>query len=277
MPVRDKLPVVVGVDGSAAGIRAVEWGVDEAYRRTWRLHLVHVPPGRGSVARAAGRQLLEGAAQVAHARRSLVDITSDVLPGPVASTLIDAATQGSILAVGARGNSHDPGLLLGSTARQAVAGARGPVVVVRDEPPGHRFGVPRVAVGIAGTEPSTAAVDFAIRAAELRHAELGAVHAWEPALVPAYPAPGSPGDGWAEGIARAHEVIKGVFGARAQDALTVRAEPVPGTAWSALLQASTEAELLVLGRGSGTEPPVLGPTLRVVLRRAQCPVAVVPG
>jgi nucleotide-binding universal stress UspA family protein len=133
--------IVVGVDGSDAAGRALDWAASEAIRRGEPLHLVAawtVPlslgysfASSGPRVRDAAREALEQAA--AEVRRRAPDLTLtteavELSPGPA---LVAAAKGADLLVVGSRGLGGFQGLLLGSVSQYCARHAECSVVIVR--------------------------------------------------------------------------------------------------------------------------------------------------
>ncbi|WP_328500536.1 universal stress protein [Streptomyces sp. NBC_00457] len=138
-----------------------------------------------------------------------------------------------------------------------------------------------IVVGIDGSEASMAALRWATEQAHALHAEVVAVHAWEPvgprfapyAPVSALPTVTEQRDQAAELLASA---VREVFGPRIDSA--VRAVLVEGPPEQVLLQQAHGALLLALGRkahGQHGLPPV-GTVGRACLPHATVPVVAVP-
>jgi nucleotide-binding universal stress UspA family protein len=140
-----------------------------------------------------------------------------------------------------------------------------------------------VVVGVDGSEPAQAALEFAAGEAALRNAQLRIVSAWEipPTVYAGGFAPGidqSTLDGFAEG---AEKIV--------QDAISVVRELQPsvecegratqGQPAEVLLEAAQDAELVVVGnRGrGGFASLLLGSVSQQVVHYASCPVTVVRG
>ena len=142
----------------------------------------------------------------------------------------------------------------------------------------------RIVVGIDGSPEAAAALRWALEEAELRGAEVEAVHAW------AFTAPVTPADTglvpmtWTDGADAldatreaaehvAHDQVRAVAGDRASVDVTV----VQGDAADALLARAENADLLVVGnRGRGNLAQVLfGSISARVSDKAHCPVVVV--
>ncbi|MFF5721332.1 universal stress protein [Streptomyces buecherae] len=284
--------LVVGVDGSRSSLRAVDWAADEAARLGLPLRLLHASlweryegltqssgPHDEDGQEAVDRLVVE-ALERAERRAPGVKVTADVLPEETVPALRRASAHAYALVVGSRGRGALTGVLLGSVSLAVTARAVGPVIVVRGGPRALGGGFGRVVVGVGGRPDTSDAVRFACAEAAAREAELEAVHAWrQPASATVE---GSLLFGAAVPAREAHarQTLQAALRApiSAHRCLTVRRETVEGTARKALLDAAQAADLLVVGarrRGDG-RGLWLGRTVREVLHRAPCPVAVVP-
>ncbi len=279
--------MVVGVDGSDYADHALRWAVEEGRLRragvvailAWGYLDQHPLPGAEAFdpsygeheARAAldafvERALGESASSVA--RRAVCDLP--------ARALLDAATNADLLVVGARGLGGLRGLLLGSVSQRCAHLATVPLAIIREHAEASKSA--RIVVGVDGSDNSRAALDWAVDEARRRRRGLIVVNAWDD---------GSSGletlafahepDG-AEAVAR--ELVESMIGDRVgTDAdLDVEAVVVPGGAASALVEASTEALLLVVGnRGHSTfGGMLLGSVAQQAAHHARCPVVLVP-
>ncbi|MDC2948885.1 universal stress protein [Streptomyces heilongjiangensis] len=288
-----ELPLVVGVDGSDSSLEALDWAVDAAARHGLSLRIVHaslweryegVLPSF-SADRTAGKAMAEhiaaSCAERARLRDPDVKISSDVLPDDAVSALLHAAHTSFALVTGSRGRGGIAGLLLGSVSLVVAARAECPVVVVRGGERNRQGSFGRVVVGLGDPADSSAAVRFAFREAQARGCALHAVRAWR-----------SPAHAHAEHPLIADDAA-GAHEERASALLTdalrdaVRDHPqvdvsrrtVEGPAHKVLLEASTDADLVVVGahRRHGPVGLQLGRAAHVLLHHAGCPVAVVPG
>src|SRR5690606_16334948 len=138
MTAGQRLPVLVGVDGSEACRAAIEVGVGEARRWGRPVRLLHVA-GDGDldtadVSISDADALLADALAYATAAAPEIAVTAEVVPGKVVPTLLAEARQAALLVVGERGRGGFAGLLVGSVAGQLAAHASGPVIVARDTP-----------------------------------------------------------------------------------------------------------------------------------------------
>ncbi|AXE23956.1 universal stress protein [Streptomyces globosus] len=286
--------VVVGVDGSASSLAAVEAAAREARWRGAGLRVVHaflwpamhVPLGPAPLGPPEGglRDMVEGlvAEAVARARSTApgVDVSHAVVTGEALTVLEAQSRAADLVVVGSRGMGGFVGLLIGSTAVHLAAHGGCPVLVVREG--GDEKGP--VVVGVDGSAAGEQAIEFAFAEAALRGAPLKAIHAWTLWNTP--PAEIHEGaDTYVDppsGLAEAEELL-------VSEALAGRREQYPGVSVEpralrsqtreALIAASRSAQLLVVGaRGrGGFAGLVLGSVSQAVLHHAHCPVAVVRG
>ena len=152
--------VVVGVDGSAGAKDALRWALAEARLRHWPVRAVHAwmfgyiggsvegyPYWGGSLGsytslgvdlgdlhRAADDLLERALAEVGNETEG-VEIERQVVQGPAAEVLVNAAAPDDLLVVGSRGHGGFADLLLGSVSQQCVHHALCPVVVVHPPKP----------------------------------------------------------------------------------------------------------------------------------------------
>ena len=104
-------PVVVGVDGSKAALRAALWAVDEAVSRDTPLRLVHVAPASGhglDEALAEARDVLHRAWTEVEATGKPVKIESDIVRGDPGQALVDASHTAQLVCVGWKGTHDSP-------------------------------------------------------------------------------------------------------------------------------------------------------------------------
>lgn len=286
-----KKAVVVGVDGSPESLAAADWAAREAALRGLPLRIVHawlwqpldIPlvQNRETEAQAARAVLREAEEQVAE-RYPELPVSSRVLPETAVVALLAEAERSALLCLGTRGHGALLGFLLGSYGQQVIAGANCPVVSVRaydGEYPVRENG--EVVVGQQGSpEESADVLGFAFAAASVRGVPLRAVRAWS--LPPVYT--------WSASLALA-DASGGLepFERKAlQEAVAPWREKYPevkvtehvemGSAGQVLVEESTEAQLMVVGRRARRAPvgTRIGSAAHAVLHHARCPVAVVP-
>jgi nucleotide-binding universal stress UspA family protein len=127
-------PVVVGIDGSTAALRAALWAVDEAVSRDTPLRLVHVMPASGhglDEALADARDVLHKAWTEVEATGKPVKIESDIVHGDPADALVGASRSAHLVCVGWKGTHDSSRGRRGPTAASVARAAASPVAVVR--------------------------------------------------------------------------------------------------------------------------------------------------
>lgn len=143
-----------------------------------------------------------------------------------------------------------------------------------------------IVVGLDGSDASRAALAWTLAEARLRGSTVRAVHAWQIpamgsgeapwAMIP----PGSYVDVAADDIEKAaHEALDREIEDANAVGVTVERYVEEGSAADVIVEASRDAELIVVGtRGRGAVATlVLGSTSQHVIHNAQRPVVVVPG
>jgi len=138
-------PVAVGVDGSPASRRALEWAVTEAAAKGTKVLAIgaYLVPNLASAApypawspalkeelADEAKNVLSGLVSATAKSHPEVEIEAKVVEGPPATVLIEASKHASALVVGSRGHGGMVGSLLGSVSHRCVAHAYCPVVVV---------------------------------------------------------------------------------------------------------------------------------------------------
>ncbi len=146
--------------------------------------------------------------------------------------------------------------------------------------------MPGIIVGVDGSEHSLSALDWALNEADLRKTPLTVVSV-SPIVTGIYGPGYAPGDYYPveeESRAQAEKatqdlVNQAVERRGAAPAATVAVRALSGTAADELINASADADLLVVGaRGAGGFARlVMGSVSTQVTHHALCPVVVVPG
>ncbi|MFI1202423.1 universal stress protein (plasmid) [Streptomyces sp. BHT-5-2] len=285
-----ELPLVVGVDGSDAGLRALDWAVDEAVRHGLPLRLVYAsrweryegvaPREDAPEEQAMADRVVASAADRAARRNPEVEVSVQVLADDPVAALLREAPYATAVVLGCKGRGEFADLLLGSVSLSVAARARHPVVVVRGDRAGLESGHDRVLLGVGDSAQGAAAVRFAFREAEARGCVLDAVRAWR---CPAY----ETGDRAHRAAGPEHHyeqqasaLVDAVVAeeAEAHPTVHVRRTTVEGPAHKVLVRRSAAADLLVLGarQRHGHFGLQLGRVGHAALHHAACPVAVVP-
>lgn len=277
--------VVVGVDGSEASLRALDWAAEQAVLEHRPLTMLHAASGwmltAGDVdpttyaeaMRAEGRAVVQGACAAIEERHSFLELRSDVILDDPRRVLLDASEHAYLLVVGSRGRGPIKSLLLGSVGVAVTHHAGCPVVVRR--PHGVEAGGLGIVVGTDGMRHSEPAVDWAFHLAALRGMPLTLART----VFDGLPAGGVGLDERGnEGLrAQLHEVAE-QFGRR-HPPVEVSLRVQRGLPDEALATAASGMDMLVVGthvRRSIFGLLDLDVTTRLV-EHAPCYVAVVPG
>ncbi len=152
----DTYRIVVGVDGSDGGDRALRWAVREAAERggtvqaviAWNWEAIGAPPTFADVddPRERAERTLAAAIVAALTAGPGVSVAAEVVRGYPAQVLVEAARDADLLVLGSHGHGRVFHAVLGSVAEECVRAATCPVVVVP---------VPRLVRGRAEAVPST--------------------------------------------------------------------------------------------------------------------------
>ncbi|MCL1871433.1 MAG: universal stress protein [Promicromonosporaceae bacterium] len=179
--------VVVGVDGSEEGYRALDWAAAAADRHEARLSVVgtFVVPlspapvsaltNPGGLHAGADRAVARALQRVGPSRPGGRDVACDVVPGAAAHVLVQRSRIADLVVVGRRGLGAVDRVLAGSVSSAVAAMGHGQVVVV----PASASGTAprRVVVGLASDENPGPVLEAAFDEAELLGARVEVVHA----------------------------------------------------------------------------------------------------
>lgn len=264
--------IVVGYDGSEHAGAAVDWAALEAAERQRALVVVHAAdyPGEPGPlapqvfsperARRSGRQkAVEGAARAWRVAPG-VDVRAEVKLADPVRALLGASRTAELVVVGNRGHSEAVEVLLGSVSFAVSARAHCPTVVV-PRAARRRPGLP-VVVGIDGRANCLRALSFAADVAVRGSAGLMVLTAV-----------GQDEDD----AARVANAACAAVRVQWPDLTDVRSTVVDAPAGEALVEASRDASLVVVGsRGrGGFSGLVSGSVSHDAIVGAACPVAVV--
>ncbi|GAA2919364.1 MULTISPECIES: universal stress protein [Streptomycetaceae] len=277
---------IVGVDGSEHARAAALWGAAEAARHRHGLYLVHAADldrldrfasfETSEHVRDNGDTVLTEAAQEVRHRFPGLDLTLELSRRSPVPALHAASRPQDIIVVGGRGSGGFGPLLLGSVGLGAVVGSPAPVVVVRGES-AEREGSPVTAA--VRDERDAVWVVRAAQEAQVRRCPLRLLNVRN-LLTRFGSRPASPDD--AAQFAASGERLLADLASRVREGnpgLTVQTEVVTArSAASALVEASREANLLVMGSHERRSVSVLGlgHVAHALLHHSHCPVQIVP-
>ncbi len=293
--------ILVGVDGSAPALHAVDWATAYARRVGRSLHLVcsYTLPSftaaslDGGYAALDDTAIQEGARAVldeatARVEEAGVRVEATITTGDAAGVLVELSREHGLVVVGTRGRGGFAERLLGTVSSALPAHAYCPTVVVpyRGAAVGEAGQAPapitplrRIVVGVDGSASAEVALRHAIRVALAWDAELVAVAgvpigagagllAWLPASID-----------HEQILADLTEGLRVVCSQyeQAHPGLTIRRIVLDGTGAELLTEFSQASDLIVVGsRGrGGFRGLLLGSTSQAVLHHSNCPVMVV--
>ncbi|MFF1697800.1 universal stress protein [Streptomyces sp. NPDC058257] len=285
-------PVVVAVDGSAGGDHALEWALTAARLRRAPLRIVHVrqyamPSADGPYLPPVDHSpdadpVTERVRAALEGRPELPPLTIEVVDGAPGPDIPRLGDEARLLVVGSRGRGGFVSLLLGSNGLACARDAACPVVVVRPDDERTESAEPSVVLGLDALSPHEDTIGLAFAEAALRGAKLRAVCAC-PGPVLAYTATGD-----FVTSAEADEASVAQYAKLAAEQLApfkerypkvnVEQEILSGDAAALLVEASRDADLVVVGRHRNRRllGRLLGSVTNAVLLHAQGAVAVVP-
>lgn len=290
-----KRHVLVGIDGEEGGRIALRYGAQEASRLGIGLHLLHVwpdarpligdwrsfTPAVASDNERMGRRILDEHAAMARDLAPGVEVATTLVHGDRVAHLVIATNRATLTVLGDESQPLLDKILVGTVLTGVAGKASAPVVIV----PAAWSGAPEpqsartdVVVAVKSCAGSAELVRRAMQIASDRQAPLTLVHAWRLPLVYDDVIADRVGeDGWEEA---ARTVLRAVVDSVRRDVpddLEVRIDVRHGQPARALVDASENASLLLLGRRShGFASGHLGATSRAVLRAVSCPVEVLP-
>ncbi|GGV41534.1 hypothetical protein GCM10010277_30280 [Streptomyces longisporoflavus] len=285
-------PVVVAVDGSSGGDHALEWALTEARLRQAPLRIVHVrqyamPLADGPYMptidhRPDADPVVDRVRRRLEGRTDLPSLTVEIVEGAPGHEIPRLGDQARLLVLGSRGRGGFTSLLLGSNGLASARDAACPVVVVRPGEEVMAGAGPCVVLGLDALDPHDETNGFAFAEAALRGAVLRVVCAY-PGPVLVYTATGDFVTSAEADEASAKEYTRlaagqlAPFQERYPD-VRIEQEILPGDAAGILVDASREAELVVVGRHRRGRAlgRLMGSVTNAVLLHAKGAVAVVP-
>ncbi len=283
--------VVVGVDGSDDGLRAVRFGASVSHTFDAELLLVHAVDDAmlagawgvvydPEVLQNAGVTANEQAMQHALSNTEISpnDIRTEVVLGSPGGVLGRLSEVADLIIVGRRSVSGLERMFVGSTSVSVVANASCPVLVISDAAhPQEVGGQKLLGVGMNTSPGNHTVLEHAFKRAEQFGARLEIVHALQPPVGLLGPKM-SPAD-----LEEQLRYIKGGLEALAQQTATrhpgveYRVVVVADSPINELVSRSSSYDLLVLGTSGSKLPGFgLGGLMRGLLAHAECPLYIVP-
>lgn len=265
--------ILVGVDGSEDGLRAVRYATRAALAADRGLWIVNVADPGAMVTgmwelvvttqalEDAGHAIVEEAAAAA-AKLGLPSerITLDVQVGKAADVLAGLSAKADLLVVGRRSMSGLERMFVGSTSVAVAASAHCPVIVISASSTPHQTGGQgTVAVAISSWPPHSSALEWGAAEATLRKARLRVVH-----VVPAEA--GTQPSALADSTAELEKRLAALRGQHPDTPIDL--EVLVGTPIDELIALSEAVDLLILG----VHPEHLRGLARGVLAHSHCPV-----
>ncbi|WP_168200786.1 universal stress protein [Allokutzneria sp. NRRL B-24872] len=292
--------VVVGVDGTEAGGRALAFAVEEARVRRAPLEIRHcwqapreatAPSGTvmpivslGARPTATAERLVAAAWERAVTVLPAHQVHAELLEGPAGAALAELVTPADVLVVGARSTHRLAARWLGSTASRVLNEAPSAVVVVPPRTttttttPAERPFAGHVVLGVAPSTATAAVLRLGFAEARAHGWPLAAVHAAPKAdldsaiderTLEVRLSPLPPEYGYLQRVLEHWQ--------HSDPSVEVRRAVFHGPAPTALARAAVGARLLVVGRPhrSGLRRGI-EPLAERLVARCLCPVAVTP-
>ncbi|MFT3715908.1 MAG: universal stress protein [Gordonia sp. (in: high G+C Gram-positive bacteria)] len=283
--------ILVGVDGSPAALNAVRWAAGAAQLEGADLKIVAayttttsdyapglvIPQDVIDAIRGEVSKNVQDAAAAAREVAPDIKIEGSIAEGDAARVMIDFSEDASAVVLGSRGLGGVKGLFLGSVSTSTAAHAKSRVVIV---PPDASINEGPIVVGVDDSKVSDPAVAEAYRQADLRKAELIAVHTWTPLDADALHGFGLSADEIDEMSNQAVEAVSQRMAGYAADYPDVQVKRVviPEEPGKAILDAADDSAAMIVmgsrGRG-GFTGLLLGSRSQKVLHNAKVPVMIV--
>ncbi|NEC67711.1 universal stress protein [Streptomyces sp. SID9727] len=279
--------VIAGVDGSDESLAAVEWAAEEARVRQVPLALVHIeelpanpeiPLAQLTEAAERAEGLLRATADRLRAEHAGMEVSVAQSKGRAAEELTAAANTADLTVLGSRGLGRMTGFLAGSVSLAVVGAALNPVVLVRAQD--ERIAAPGgMLVGVDVDRAPDALFAFAFEEAARRNLDLRFLHSWTLPASYGYAALMDP----ALGVDQSEHLTRTLLDLmepwhRRYPEVEATAKAVVGSPALQMVEASRDAELVVVGRRSRRLPlgPHLGHVAQAVIHHSPAPVVIVP-
>ncbi|SRX94163.1 Universal stress protein family protein [Mycobacterium tuberculosis H37Rv] [Mycobacterium shimoidei] len=176
-------PVVVGIDGSDAAIKAAEWATKEALHQDVPLRLVHVMQTAHRLQQEYAESALRAACAAVEATGLPVKVDTSAIRGDAGSVLLEESRGASLVCVGSVGIGRVASMLLGSTARKLAEQAHCPVAIIRRDDDATASPGGFIAVVLDDQPGNDEVVRWAMEEARVRRASVLALGVWRWALL----------------------------------------------------------------------------------------------
>lgn len=268
-------PVMVGVDGSTASIRAALWAAEEAAGRDTSLDLIYVvDPDRVENlddAMAAARHAIHRTWETVTKSDETVKLNAEILLGNPIVKLTEVGRRAALLCLGHKGTKDSAPSARGSTAAGLLRAAPTSVAVVRRRHTHRLKSLQRwIVVALDESAESHSVLQTALDEAQLRGAPVLALTTW--ATADAHPNDASEG---VSGIrAKMDRYLKEAHEDPAD--LQVCALPMPSDLATLLEHSASIEQLYVIGASrQDLVDQVTGERARKAMRGTNCSVLVV--
>jgi nucleotide-binding universal stress UspA family protein len=266
MQIPGEAPVVVGVNGTSAGLAAVRLAAREAVSRHRDLRIVHAFtwPARGGAereyapARHAAARVVEQAVTAARRSTPGVHVSGVLVDGLAVRVLLQLSRTAELVVLGDDDLATVARLPLDSVLLQVVSRAWCPVIVAR----GLRPPAGTLLVATDGSPESRLALRYAAAEAQRREVDVEVVHVIERAGADTEKA-------GRRVLADALTAVPELTGARTR--------LLTGDPANALIRASRHARMVIVGPRGQDGATLLGPVAQELLRRCACPTVFVHG
>jgi nucleotide-binding universal stress UspA family protein len=263
------LPVIVGIDGSKAAVRAALWAADEAVSRDVPIRLLHVVDADEDIddAFVNAQHVLHEAWAGLEATGKSVKIESDVVRGNPAEVLVESSPAAALVCLGWKGVEEKPerrGLTAAEVARSALC----PVAIVHRRHTRRPLEPGRWIVAVLDGAPGAPAIlQTAMEEAQLRDAPVLVLTPWSTTTRSS----AEDEDGLRARLDRYRDESE-------PDAdVQICAIPMPDHVLNLLNQSAQIDQLVIVGRSdSGLVEQLIGPEAQAILRKTNCSLLIEP-
>lgn len=179
-------PIVVGIDGSDAAIKAAKWAVAEATSQDIPLRFVYAIreqkeaalPNEPLIDVECGEAALRAACAALHAMTAEIKIETDLVSDSPAEALIEESRRATMVCLGSVGIGQIARKIIGSTAESVAQNAHCPVAIVRADHDGGESLSGSIAVVVDDSPQNDSVLEHGFREARLRNAPILAMGTW---------------------------------------------------------------------------------------------------